>query len=270
MLPHLLQTLILIPLGRDETEAPVLTYLRTMRHAQHHVVLEDKHDAEEDDIGQYDQHHRDAPPLQPHHLPRAPVHLPGPAPRRRRADRVPPLPAGVSSVRLVAQHAHIHLDAVPQRRKRHQHRHADDHQDRDPRQRHAVRVINVAPVPEPERPPAEDERERRADDGDAPARDQSSGFHVAPVLPPPADLEVQRQRADEQPHDARVAAELHEGPRDGADAAGVHVVGRDEVVALLGACYVCDDESKLVTMMSRRIAKRGGEEIQRNVQSWQI
>lgn len=93
-------------------------------------------------------------------------------------------------------------------------------------------MVNVADGAETERHAAENQGENDANQGDTP----SSGLgkeHEGPANGYlPADLEMERERAQKRPHDTAPAPEDDKGSGGTTDLACLHAVGGDFVVAL--------------------------------------
>jgi hypothetical protein len=194
-------------------------------------VLEDEDEGEEDDVGNDDENNGDASPLEGDDAPHSPVgllrrHGPDAVCVRRHARAF-----GRGAV--VGERGEVNLDAVAKRGELDDDGQARKDQQGDPEIRQAVLVVDVARRPEPERHAAEDEGDDDADGGDAPADGLRKPHKVPPDDQLPADLEMERQGAQENPHHTCPAAHDEEEARSATHGARLHRIRRDLVEALL-------------------------------------
>ncbi len=183
-------------------------------------VLEDEDEGEEDDVGNDDENDGDASPLEGDDAAHTAIgllrgHGPDAVGVRGHAGAF-----GRSAV--VGKRGEVDLDAVAKRGELDDDGHAGEDQQGDPEDRQAVLVVDVARLPEPERHTAENKGENDADARNAPAKSLGKPHKVPPNDQLPADLEVERHGAQEDPRHTRPAAQDEEEPRGAAHGGRLH------------------------------------------------
>lgn len=237
------KALVLVALVRGQAQQPGRGLGRVGADGGHGVVLEDKDNAEEDDVRHNNKNNSDTAPLQLDDAAHAAVGLAG----CHGADAV--AVGGQARVlgrsRVVVERGQVDLDAVAKRDQLHNNRHAGKDEQRDPQVGQAVVVVDVAGGTEAEGDAAKDDCQHSTKDGDAPAGGVRHPHEAAADDDLPANLQVQGQRSQKHPHDGRPAAENKERAGGATDAAGVHAIGRDGVIAFLGVGGEGDDEAEV-------------------------
>ncbi|KAF1736232.1 hypothetical protein CRV24_001839 [Beauveria bassiana] len=234
-------TLVFVAACSNEADHPALCDFGILGNGLDNVVLEDKDDGKEDDVGGNDKDNGDAAPLQGNNALDAAVGLA----RGHGADAICVgwQARALSRGGAVGQGRQVDLYAVAKGSKGGDDGDAGKDEQRNPEVGEAVVVVDVANGAEAKGDTTEDESEDDADERDAPAGGLGKVHEGAADADLPAYLQVQGEGAQKCPHDAAPAAEDEKATRGAADGAGLHAVRGDSVVALVRAGGERHDEA---------------------------
>lgn len=239
----IVEALVLVAVVRGQADQPGRGLGRVGADGGNSVILEDEDDAEEDDIGDNDEHNGNTAPLELDDAADTAVGLAG----RHRTDAVAVRRQARVLGRggVIVERGEVDLDAVAESDELDDNGQTGKDEQRNPEISQAVLVVDVTSRAETERDTTEDDGHDSTENGDAPAGRVRHPHEAAADDNLPANLQMQRQRAQKDPDNSRPTTENEQSTRSTADAARVHAIRRDGVGALVGLASERDNETEV-------------------------